>query len=102
MYSFFIKSHTLYGILNWGCANSATLEPLKRNLRRAIRIIDFAEYTAHSDLVFKRLEILNFDKLNMLETAKFMFQISKGNNTILYREIYKNKQSTSIQYKTVL
>ena len=70
-----------------------SLEPLKRNLRKGIRVTDFAPYTAHSDPTFKRLRLLNFDKLYKLETAKFMFQINKGNSyTTLGHECLKTKK----------
>ena len=90
LYSSFIQSHVLYGILNWGCAKKTTLEPLKRNLRKAVRVIDFANYTAHSEPIFKRLKIFNFDKLYMLETAKMMFQINTD-KTILEGKFVKTK-----------
>ena len=90
LYSSFIQSHVLYGILNWGCANRTTLENLKCNLRKAVRVIDFANYTAHSEPIFQRLKILNFDKLYMLETAKMMFQV-KHNEFSLENEFIKTK-----------
>ena len=80
-------------MLNWGCANKSILEPLKRNLRKAIRVADFAPYTAHSDPIFKQLNILNFDKLYRLETAKFMFQvITDDDYGNLGNEFVKTKQ----------
>ena len=82
LYSSSIQSHVLYGIFNWGCANKTTLEPLKRNLHKAVRVIDSANFTAHSEPIFKRQEILNFDKLHMLETAKMMFQVTTSGISI--------------------
>ena len=70
LYSSFIQSHVLYGILNWGCANKTTLEPLKRYLRKAVRVIDFANYTTYSGPIFKCLKILNFDELYLLTQQK--------------------------------
>ena len=67
-----------------------TLEPLKRNLRRAVRVIDFANYTEHIEPIFKRLKIFNFDKLYMFETAKMMFQIN-SDKTSLEGEFLKTK-----------
>ena len=37
LYNSFIQYHALYGILNWGCASKSILEPLKCNLRKAVR-----------------------------------------------------------------
>ena len=90
LYSSYIQCHVLYGILNWGCANRTTLEHLKCNFRKAIRAIDFANHTAHSEPIFKRLKILNFDKLYKLETAKMMFQVSH-NKFSLENELIKTK-----------
>ena len=90
LYSSFIQSHVLCDILNWGCANKTTLEPLKCNLRKAVRVIDFANYTAHSDPIFKRLKVFNFDKLYWLETAKMIFQIN-NDKTYLEGEFIKTK-----------
>ena len=43
----------LYGILNLGSAAKTNLEPLKSSLRKAVRLIDFAKYQAHSEPLFK-------------------------------------------------
>ena len=79
LYNSFIQSHVLYGLLNWGCANKTTLEPLKITLRKAVRVIDFASYTAHTEPIFKGFKLLNLENLYKLETAKFMFQINQEN-----------------------
>ena len=50
------------------------LEPLKCTLRKAVSVIDFANFTAHSELIFKRIKILNFDELFMPEKTKMIFQ----------------------------
>ena len=47
----------LYGILNWGSAVNTNLEPLKRNLCKAVRVTDFAKYQAHSEPLFKKYSI---------------------------------------------
>ena len=59
LYNSFIQSHMLYGILNWGSAAKTNLEPLKRSLRKVVRIIDFAKYQAHSEPLFKKYNLLN-------------------------------------------
>ena len=68
------------------------LEPLKRTLRKAARVIDSANYTAHSEPVFKGLKILNFDNLFMLEKAKMIFQIDHDTSKFfLENEFVKTK-----------
>ena len=93
LYNSFIQSHVLYGLLNWGCANKTTLESLKINLRKAVRVIDFASYTAHSEPIFKRFKLLNLDNLYKLETAKFMFHINQENSgNFLQKEFMKTSK----------
>ena len=77
-------SHVYYGLLNWGSANSTALESIRRNLRKTVRIIDFAKRQAHSQPIFTKLALLNFDdtyKKHKCEVAKFMFDINstRGN-----------------------
>ena len=107
LYNPFIQSHAMYGILNWGCPNKSTLETIKCSLRKAVRVADFASYTAHNDPIFKRLKLLNFDNLYKLETGKFMFQINKdASYSTLGAEFLKTKnlhhynarQSSSISF----
>ena len=75
---------------------------LRRNMRKVVRVIDFANYTAYSEPIFKRLKIFNFDNLYRLQTAKMMFQISNEKMSlesefvktkILHR--YNTRQSSS-------
>ena len=63
----------LYGILNLGSAAKTNLEPLKRSLRKAVRVIDFARYQAHCEPLFKKYNLLNVDNMYKIEVAKFMF-----------------------------
>ena len=92
LYNSFIQSHAMYGISNWRCANKSTLETLKCSLRKAVRVADFASYIPHSDPIFKRLKLLNFDNLYKFETGKFMFQINKdASSSTLGAEFLKTK-----------
>ena len=93
----------LYGILNWGSAYNTNLEPLKCHLRKAIRVIDFAKYQAHSKPLFKKYSLLNFDSMYKLEVAKFMFDIYHENGEIFNdlfiktneRHHYETRQSSN-------
>ena len=78
LYSSIIQSHIIYGIINWGCTNKSSLEPLKSSLRKAVTVIDFAHYMAHSEPVCERSKIFSFDTFYILETANIMFEINKS------------------------
>ena len=60
----------LYGILNWGSAAKTNLEPLKRDLRKAVTVIDFAKYQAHSEPLFKKYNLLDFDNMYRVSHKK--------------------------------
>ena len=78
----------LYGILNWGSAAKTNLEPLKRSLCKAVRVIDFAKYQAHSEPLFKKYNLLNFDNMYKLEVAKFMFDIHHENSNEIFNDLF--------------
>ena len=46
------------------------MEPLRGSLCKAIRVINFAKYQAHSESLFKKCNLLNFDNMYKLEVAK--------------------------------
>ena len=67
---------------------------VRQALRNAVRAIDFANYTAHSEPISKRLKIFNFDKIYMLETAKMIFQINQNTSKLfLENELVKTKHT---------
>ena len=106
LYNSFIQSHVFYGLLNWGCANKTSLEPFKITLCKAVREIDFASYTAHTEPIFKCFKLLNLENLYKLETAKFMFPINqvvtffKRNSSKLvnYVHCYNTRQSFDLGF----
>ena len=78
----------LYGILNWDSAAKTNLEPFKRSLRKAVRVIDFAKYQAHSGPLFKEYKLLNFDNMYTLEVAKFMLDIYHENRNDISKDLF--------------
>ena len=69
LYLYFVPSHILYGILTWGCTNESTLSPLRRNLRKAVRVIDFVTtgLKVNSFLdIYKYLALIDFTCLKEL------------------------------------
>ena len=82
------QSHILYGILNWGSAYKTYLEPLKCGLRKAVRVIDLAKYQAHSEPLFKKYNLLNFDNMYKLQVAKFMFDIYHENSSDILNDLF--------------
>ena len=69
-------------------AYKTNLEPLKCSLRKAVRVIDFAKYQAHSEPLFKKYNLLNFDNMYKLEVAKFMFDICHENSSDIFNDLF--------------
>ena len=59
-------------------AYSKYLDPVRRKLKRAVRLIGFKKQREHSAPLFKSYGLLNLDDCYKLECAKFMYDVSKG------------------------
>ena len=71
----FIQPYVDYGLLTWGCAPKTYLEPIRRNLRKAIRIISFKDNYECTKELFLDSKILEFDKNYMYKIGIFMYKL---------------------------
>ena len=72
-YSFF-DSHLNYGILLWGSAKAKSLKKIENLQKRCIRNVLLKKFNAHTEPLFKNLQILNLnDKLTYCRSI-FMHQ----------------------------
>ena len=78
VYFALIHSYVRYGILVWGNACDAALQPLKSLINKAVRIITFAPF-GPLDLqpIYRELEFLNLHQTFLLEKGKFMYKRKK-------------------------
>ena len=72
MYYSFVFS--IYCVEIWGNASTIHLDPLKKIQKKSIRAITFSEFTAPSEPLFQRSNILNFDKLFFQRICLMMFK----------------------------
>ena len=63
MYHSFVFSYLIYCVEIWGNALAIHLDPLIKIQKKSIRAITFSEFSAPSEPLFLRTNILNFDKL---------------------------------------
>ena len=72
LYCSLIQSHLNYAILAWGyqCGR------LEKNQKRLLRIITNSKYNAHTDPLFKQLELLKLSDLVTLNALKFYYKYS--------------------------
>jgi hypothetical protein len=69
-YSLF-HCHLIYGLEIWSSVPSSTLNPLIIKQKSAIRILANKSYNAHTEPLFKSLEILPLNDLILLSKLKF-------------------------------
>ena len=74
LYFSMVQSRFTYGILAWGfeCQRFVKLQ------KRFIRIISLSTYNAHTESLFKNLEILTIKNLFDLNCLKFVYNYKKG------------------------
>ena len=78
VYYSIIYSFLTYGIIVWGNTYSSNLQPLIILQKKAIRIITFSDFRAHTSPIFKQLSLLKLCDVVELQTALFMYQYNKG------------------------
>ena len=74
MYHSFIFPYLIYCVEIWGNASAIHLDPLKKIPKKSIRAITFSEFSAPSEPLFQRSNILNFDKLVFQRICLMMFK----------------------------
>ena len=99
LYFTFIAPFINYGLINWGSATASSLKSVHRNVNKALRIMNFDNYTASSKPIFQKFGILNFEDSFKLECAKFMYDISKGNSIDFLSELFE-KTTERHSYQT--
>ena len=62
-YNSFILPYLNYNILHWGCTNNIHLNPLFIIQKRIVRIIADADYLAHTNPIFRKLNLLKIADL---------------------------------------
>ena len=74
LYYSFIYPYYNYCNHVWGCTYETNLRPLILLQKWCIRVISFAKYRAHTDPLFKKLNIIKFLDINKYVYSRFMFR----------------------------
>ena len=74
MYYAFIYPYLSYGIEVWGNTFNTYLLPLLKLQKKVVRMISNSQYLAHSDPLFRKLEILKVSKLYILQNQIYMYK----------------------------
>ena len=70
LYNSLIESHLLYGVSIWGGTYPTYLKKLISLQKKALRVVVGAPYNAHTEPIFARLKLLQFNDLYKLSLLK--------------------------------
>ena len=90
LYYSLVYPHLNYCILAWGCAKQTYLNPLTILQKRICRIVTNSAYYAHSDPLFKQLEILKISDLHLMHCQIYMY------NSLILNKHPKFKQKIAL------
>ena len=86
IYHAIFASHMTYGCQIWGQNDKNSLfKKIKRLQKRAIRIITFSNYDAHTEPLFKQLKILKIKDIVTLYNCIFIHDFSKKPTTLYFQ-----------------
>jgi len=78
LYNAIIMPHLEYCNIVWACNYLTRLEPLFLLQKKAMRIINNADYLDHSAPLFKKTKNLNIFDINRLQLGTFMYKFIKS------------------------
>ena len=92
IYNSLILSHLHYGILCWGfqCKGLFTIQ------KKAIRIICKAKYNAHTDKLFKSLNLLKVDDIFKLQCLKFYYRLRKNTLPLYFSSNFRFTRNADV------
>ena len=85
----FIAPHISYGLVHWGSASKCATTKLNQRVKKAVRIMNFADNRTYSKALFSKLGLLNFEDLYELEVAKLMYDVNNNNITSTICNLFK-------------
>ena len=89
IYNSLIQPHLYYCILCWGFSNTR----IQKLQKRAIRLICGSKYNAHTDPLFKRLNILKIQDIFTLQCTKFFYRFSNDKLPTYFDEFFSRNNS---------
>ena len=78
LYNSMILPYLNYCNLVWGSAYKSNLQRIVILQKRVIRIVDKSYYNAHTEPIFKKLNLLKFQDIHLLHLGQFMFSFKNS------------------------
>ena len=89
LYFSYIYPYLIYCTEIWGISPQSHLRPLLLLQKKIVRIMTFSTYYAHTDPLFKDLNILTIDKLVVHRIGIAMYKINNSLFPSVLNELYK-------------
>ena len=99
IYFALIHIHLSYGILAWG--NSTSVNKLFKLQKRAVRIIMHMPYRAHTDPLFKSLNILKIHDLYKLQVSLFAHDYVNNRLPNSFHQFYPNPRISEVETRSM-
>ena len=96
LYCSLVNSHLIYGILVWGYE----CHRLEKIQKRIIRIITVSKYNAHTEPLFKALDLLKLKDMLNLSTLKFYYRSLHDNLPAYFYSFQITMQGSHHHYNT--
>ena len=89
LYSAIFSSHLIYGCQIWGqVTNNCNIKVFKLQ-KRALRIITFSDFNAHSSPLFAAMQILKLEDQIFLQNCLFVHDVLTGKAPICFNDYFK-------------
>ena len=101
LYYTLIYPYLTYAVTTWDNTYAITLKPLITLQKKAIRLISFSEFRAHTSPLFAHLKILKFSDLIFLNNALLMYDFHENNLPSVFHDFFTPESSVH-KYNTRL
>ena len=94
IYHSLFDSHLNFGNLLWGCATKKLLEKVENLQKRCIRNVGLKSFRAHTEPIFKKLNILNLSDKIAFSKSVFMHQYKNNKLPVSFSDIFTDITNT--------
>ena len=88
LYFSLVHTHLNYCASIFGCATKTKLKPLVVKQKQAIRVITNSQYRAHTNPLFKELNIMPLNELIVFSQLKFMYKFKNNMLPLSFAETW--------------
>ena len=88
LYNSFLYPHICYCIDVWGSASCTQMNSLMKMQKRAVRLINFANYRDHTDPLFKESKLLKLNQIYTYSIISFMFNVYHKKSPDLFQDMF--------------